>query len=136
MQVEKAQRKQKWQHDRHAWDPRFNVGDRVFVYMPVEFLEKAYKFARPFKGPYRILTMFDSGAEVKLIEKLQADAIRVALNHVQRCPCEISSSNRPDAGEESNDGEESEPVSPGPIQPEPVTGEPVLLIKPTSPQSE
>ena len=52
----------------------FKVGDRVFVYMPVECLGKAYKFVRPFKGPYHILKMFDNGAEVKLIEKTQAEA--------------------------------------------------------------
>ena len=105
------------------------------MYMPAERLGKAYNFEIPFKRPYRILTMFDNGAEVKLIERPQADAIRVALNHVRRCPCEISSSNGPDAGEENNDREESEPVSPGLTQPEPVTGEPVLAIEPTSPLS-
>ena len=35
-QVQKAQRRQKAQHDRHARDPGFRVGDRVFVLMPAK----------------------------------------------------------------------------------------------------
>ena len=35
--------------------PRFKVGDRVFIYMPAAKACKAYKFARPFYGPYRIV---------------------------------------------------------------------------------
>ena len=90
-QVQKAQRKQKWHHDRHARDPGFQVGECVFVYMPTERLGKAHKFARPFRGPYRIMNLFDNGAEVKLIEKPQAGTIRVALDRVRRCPYEIES---------------------------------------------
>ena len=45
-QVQKAKRRQKHQHDRHARDPGFNVGDRVFVYMPALRSGKAYKFAK------------------------------------------------------------------------------------------
>ena len=91
-QVEKAQHKQKKQHDRHSRDPGFKVGERVFVYMPAEVRGKAYKFARPFRGPYRILRLFENGAEVRLIDKPKADSIRVALNRVRRCPPEITDS--------------------------------------------
>ena len=55
-QVQKAQRR-KTQHDRHARDPGFHVGDRVFVLMPAKRQRKAHKFARPFGGPYRIVAM-------------------------------------------------------------------------------
>ena len=37
------------------------------------------------------MNLFDSGAEVKLIEKPQAGTIRVALDRVRRCPYEIES---------------------------------------------
>ena len=90
--VRKAQRRQKAQHDRRATDPPFRVGDRVFVLMPGEKRGKAYKLAKPFKGPYRILSLFDNGAEVQLVEKPQSGSIRVALNRVRRCPVEISTS--------------------------------------------
>ena len=80
VQVKKAQHKQNQQHDRSERDPGFKVGDHVYVYMPAEHLGKAYKSARHFKGPYRILAMFDNGAEVKLIEKPKTHPIRVAQN--------------------------------------------------------
>ena len=78
--VHKAQKEQKTQHDRHAKDPSFREGDRVYVHMPADCLGKAYKFARPFKGPYQIIRLFANGAEVRLISKPQAGTIRVALN--------------------------------------------------------
>ena len=66
-QVRKAQQRQKHFHDRHARDPKFVLGERVFVYMPSAKQGKAHKFARPFRGPYRILQLYDNGAEVKLM---------------------------------------------------------------------
>ena len=101
-QVQKAQRRQKTQHDLHARDPGFRVGDRVFVLMPAKRQGKAHKFARPFGGPYRIVAMCENGAEVKLIDKPQSDTIRVALNRVRRCPVEIPDSGSPDKDSSSN----------------------------------
>ena len=94
-QVRKAQKRQKVQHDRHATDSRFQVGDRVYVYMPAEKRGKAYKFARPFRGPFRVVTLYENGADVRLVDKPQAEAIRVALNRVRRCPTEILSGSEP-----------------------------------------
>ena len=65
---------EKTQHDRHAKDPGFREGHRVYMHMP------AYKFARPFKQPYQIIRLCANGAEVRLISKPQAGTIRVALN--------------------------------------------------------
>ena len=87
--VLKAQQKQKRQFDRRAKEPSFRKGDRVFVYMPAAKCGKAHKFAKPFKGPYRIMELYYNGAEVKLIAKPQSDTIRVALNRVRRCPKEV-----------------------------------------------
>ena len=50
--IKRAQRHQKAYYDKHSKPPRFKVGDRVFVYMPAAKATKAYKFARPFHGPY------------------------------------------------------------------------------------
>ena len=91
-QVQKAQQRQKHQHDRRAQDPGFRVGDRVFVYMPAKKSGKAHKFAKPFQGPYRIVSLFENGAEVRLVDKPSAGTIRVALNRVRRCPCDIPDS--------------------------------------------
>ncbi len=51
-QVKKAQKKF---YDRKSRDHTFREGDRVFVYMPKEKTSKAYKFARPFHGPYQVI---------------------------------------------------------------------------------
>ncbi len=85
----------KTQHDCRAKDPGFQVGDRVFVFMPGEKLGKAHRLARPFKGPYRIVAMYDNGAEVKLIDKPRNPTIRVALNRVRWCPSEIQDTEPP-----------------------------------------
>ena len=64
-------------------------GDRVFLYSPAEKCGKAYKFARPFKRPYRVVKMFPNGAELPLIGEPTGPTIRVALNCLRRCPKEI-----------------------------------------------
>ena len=68
--IKKAQEHQKHQHDKKAKDSKIFPGDRVFVYTPAEKLGKAYKFARPFKGPYRVKTVLDNGVELLQIESL------------------------------------------------------------------
>ena len=50
---------------------------------------KAYKFAHPFKGPYRVVKLFPNGAELSLVDKPNGSTIRVALNRLRRCPKEI-----------------------------------------------
>ena len=69
----------------------------MYVHMPADCLGKAFKFIRPFKGPYRIIRLFANDAEVKLINKPQAGTIRVALNQVRRCPFEIKNPDPPAA---------------------------------------
>ena len=82
---------QKYQHDKKANDVNFAVGDRVFVYMPASKANKAYKFAKPFEGPYRVLATYDNGADVRLVDQLSAESIRVAMDRLRRCPEQISS---------------------------------------------
>ena len=87
--IKEAQKKQKCQHDKKAKDPGVMEGDRVFVYCPAEKTGKAYKFARPFKGPYRVMKILSNGAELSLIAEPTRPTIRVALNCLRRCPKEI-----------------------------------------------
>lgn len=82
-QVCKAQTNQKAQHDKSARDPCFQIGDRVYVHVPGEKRRQAYRFARPFQWPYRIISLFDNRAAVQLVEKPQAGSIRVALNRLR-----------------------------------------------------
>jgi len=52
--------------------------------MPAAKATKAYKFARPFHGPYRITAVHETGIEVRPVDRPQEGSIRVALNRVRR----------------------------------------------------
>lgn len=87
--VKKAQKRQKTSYDRSARLPKFTVGDRVFLYMPAAKSTKAYKFAKPFRGPYRIVKLYENGAELLPVEHPKATPIRVAMNRLRSCPVEL-----------------------------------------------
>ena len=65
------------------------MGDRVFVHMPGVKRGKAHKFARSFDGPYRILHIDETGAEVILVGQLEGKKMRIALNRLRKCPREV-----------------------------------------------
>ena len=85
----KAQKQQKKQHDKAAKNSDFLVGDRVFVCMPAMKTGQLRKLSRPYKGPYRVISTYPNGVKVHPINQPRAEAIRVALNRVRRCPEEI-----------------------------------------------
>lgn len=87
--IEQAQKYQKSQHDKHAKDPNFKLGDRVFVHMPAEKRGKAYKFARTFHGPFRVVELLENGVRVVPVDKPQESPIPVALNRVRCCPVQL-----------------------------------------------
>ena len=64
----------------------FVEDERVFVYMPASKSGTAYKLARPFHGPYRVVHVVDNGVEVRPVDRPHATLIRVALNCVCRYP--------------------------------------------------
>ena len=80
--IKKAQQRQKKQYDCKARLPKFKVGDRVFVYMPAVKACKAYKFARPFHGPYRIVELSKTGVVILPVDQPQAEPIRVEFVNV------------------------------------------------------
>ena len=80
--INKAQKSQKEQYNCKTKSPKFKVGDRVFVYMPVAKTCKGYKFARPFYGLYRIIEQSQTGVVVCLVDRPQADSIKVAYNRI------------------------------------------------------
>ena len=85
--VEKAQKAQKRAYDRRFRKvEEFRVGDWVFVHMPKDKACKAYKFARPFHGPYRVVEALESGLVVRPVHRLQEATICVALYRVRHCP--------------------------------------------------
>ena len=83
--IQKAQAKQKRFHDRKAKAPNYHKGQRVFVHMPWAKQGKAYKFARPYHGPYHVVAVHDTGVSVCSIDNPSKDPIRVAFNRVHPC---------------------------------------------------
>ena len=59
------------------------------VYMPNEKKGTTWKLARPFYGPYRIVDITPTNAEVRLIDKPDGQSIFVALNRVRLCYPEL-----------------------------------------------
>lgn len=89
--IQEAQACQKRQYDKHSKEPTLSIGDRVMVYMPHSVSGKAWKLARPFYGPYRVLSLTPTNAEVKLVDKPDSGSIFVALNRVRLCYPELPS---------------------------------------------
>ena len=58
----------------------------MFVYMPKEKASKAYKFARPFHGPFRVMDVLETGVIVQPVDRPQDGDIRVSFDRVRRCP--------------------------------------------------
>ena len=65
--------------------PKFLVGDRVMVFMPSETVGKNRKLARPYHGPYRVVHITPSNAEVRLIEHPTEPSIFVAIERLRKC---------------------------------------------------
>jgi len=62
----------------------------VFLYMPAAKSNKAYKFAKLFQGPHRIVWLYDNGAELQPVDHPRASPIRVAMNRLRLCPTELA----------------------------------------------
>ena len=88
--IDRAQQKQKQQYDKKSQEIKWKVGDRVMVHMPGTIKGKAWKFARAFYGPYRVLTITPTNAEVRLVDKPEERSIFVALDRLRTCPGEMN----------------------------------------------
>ena len=89
--IKEAQANKKHHYDKKSKASKLSVGDRVVTYMPHAVSGKAWKLARPFYGPYPIVSLTPTNAEVKLIDKPDADTIFVAQNRVRLCYPELPS---------------------------------------------
>ena len=88
--IAKAQNKQKRQYDKRSLGHQLKVGDRVMVYFPGQVKGKAWKFARPHCGPYKVLSLTPTNAEVQLLDCPGDMSIFVALDRVRRCYDEMT----------------------------------------------
>ena len=87
--LKKAQKNQKFHHDKNSRNVDFQVSERVFVYMPVLKSGPAHKLSRPFKGPFRVINTYPNGVGLVPVDKPRASPIRIALNRVRRCPDDV-----------------------------------------------
>ena len=88
--IKKAHSKQKVQYDKCSKTPTIKIGDKVMVYFPDQVKGKAWKLARPYHGPYEVLALTQTSAEVHLANSSQEGVIFVALDRLRICPEEIS----------------------------------------------
>ena len=58
------------------------IGDHVMVFMPNEITGKDHKLARPYHGPYRVVSLTQTNTEVQLIEYLSEPTIFVSNEHL------------------------------------------------------
>ena len=87
--IRSAQEKQKRNYDRYSKESQYEIGDRVVVYMPGAVKGKAWKLARPFYGPYKVLATTPTNLEVKPVDKPDAESIFVSLNRIRPCYPEL-----------------------------------------------
>lgn len=80
--IKGAQDRQKQEYDKRAKDHQFKAGDRVMVHMPAAVTGKAWKLARPYHGPYRVLSVTPTNVEARLVDEVDAESIFVAVNRV------------------------------------------------------
>lgn len=114
-QVKEAQRQQKQSYDRHTRDASIQPGDRVFIYMPAAKQNLHHKFARPFYGPYRVLSRDANTLTARPVNQPSSKSIRVSLSRVRLCPSQIEdvfwsgnkSEDLPTAATSSSFGEDS-----------------------------
>ena len=88
--ISKAQTHQKKQHEKLVKNSKFSERDVVFLYDPSLKTGKAYKFAKPFCGPYKIVHLIKDGAKIHLVAKPKSKLICVTFNRLRHCPKEIS----------------------------------------------
>ena len=65
------------------------------VHMPHEATGKAAKLAMRYFGPYRIVSITPTNAEVKLVDRPGNPAIFVSLSRVRPCYSELPDSSYP-----------------------------------------
>lgn len=87
-----AQNVQKRKYDSGRPEIDLKVGERVMVYTPSEIQGRDRKLARPFHGPYRVITLTPANVEVHLVDAPKQDSIFVSLDRVGRCYPELGDS--------------------------------------------
>ena len=61
----------------------------MFLFVPSIKQGKAHNFARPFRGPYRVVSLYENGADIRPVDRPKQSTISVSLNQLRKCPTEI-----------------------------------------------
>ena len=88
--IQGAQVKQKAQYDKKSKQSRVKVNDRVMVHFPGTVKGKAWKFARPYFGPYKVISLTSTNVEVRRVDQPNGETLFVALDRVRPCYQEMS----------------------------------------------
>ena len=88
--IKAAQTKQKRQYDHKSSVSKLKVNDGVMVHFPSAAQGKAWKLARPYFGPYQIISLTPNNAEVQLVDQPDGETLFVALDRVRPCYSEMS----------------------------------------------
>ena len=67
--VGKAQKRQKSFYNKRARETNFSVGEHVFLLKPAETTGANRKFARPFHGPYRVVSVEPNNACIRRVDR-------------------------------------------------------------------
>ena len=89
LNMQEAQHRYKKQFDKTARQVAYHPGDRVFVFMPQETTGRNRKLARPYYGPYRVVSSSNSGLKVVPVDRPAQDPISVHADRVRPCHPEI-----------------------------------------------
>ena len=91
-QVKTAQLHQKKYYDRKSKQKEISVGDRVMIHTPHEATGKAWKLARAFHGPFRVLSVTPTNidSEARLVDRPEQSPIFVSRSRVRRCYNELA----------------------------------------------
>ena len=87
--IRQAQKKYKSQHDKKLVIVNYELGDWVFVKFPHEETGRNRKQSRPWRGPYRIISIDDPDVSVVKVYFSQDPSIQVHLSRVQSCPIDF-----------------------------------------------
>ena len=88
--IQGAQVKQKAQYDKKSKQSQVKVNDRVMVHFPGTVKGKAWKFARPYFGPYKVISLTSTNVEVRRVDQPNGETLFVALDRVRPCYQEMS----------------------------------------------
>jgi len=84
--IQKTQSKQKEFYNQVSENPKYRIGDRVMTYMPGDVTGKDWKLARPYHGPYHIISLTPTNVEIP-----SDPTLFVTISRLRRCCPEIPS---------------------------------------------